>query len=128
MSRQKDILVRTVIFAAVIALCWAHTSCNRGAPTVQGKIRDIERTTEYVVFYFSKNRPSEGVAVPLWEFEDELLASGLKGSSAFVVAMLFTVGEKYRGETIRASGELKVQEDGSKLIFVKSLKDVHFIE
>ena len=122
-------LGRNLIFSVVLALCCAHISCNRGGRnSVQGKIRDIERTSEYVVFYFSKNRPSEGVAVPLWEFEDELLASGLKGSTAFVTTMLFTIGEKYRGETIRVSGEWVVQVDGSKLIFVKSLKDVHFIE
>lgn len=107
---------------------WSWVSEAFSGNTIAGTIREVEQNSGYVIFYISKNRPADGVGVPMAAFKSDLLIAAAIGDDRAVLATLLTLGEKYRGERIRVKGKKVKQADGSSLIFVSSMRDITFVE
>lgn len=120
-----------LIVITAIAVGWVALPRIRDAldpNTVRGTVRDTTIHQGYVILFFSKNRPSDGVAIPIQEFSEDLIVAVASKDSADAVSRLLNLGSRYDGQTIVATGKLAKQEDGSRIIGVKSLRDIRFIE
>jgi len=107
---------------------WSWVSEAFSGNTIAGTIREVDRNSGYVIFYISRNKPADGVAVPMSAFKTDLLVAAAIGEDRAFLAVLLTLGEKYQGERIRVKGKKVKQSDGSYLIFVSSMRDITFVE
>lgn len=95
---------------------------------VSGTIKETRVNSGYVILYLSKNRPCDAIAVPIGEFKEDVLKSALMPTSGTQVVSIMNIGSSLVGEHVSAKGLARKQDDGSKFVFVDSIRQMRFKE